>query len=535
MQPQVTTTLEDDIRELRALEAELERRDMLVKPDMWVQRRLKEHLWSKQREILRAVAKHRRVAVKSCHEVGKSFTAARVVGWWLDSNPIGEAFAVTSAPTAAQVRSILWREIGRLHAKGELKGRVNQTEWLAKPVAGKEELIAFGRKPDEYQPTAFQGIHARRVLVVFDEACGIPGGAQSLWEAADSLIANDLSKMLAIGNPDDPTSHFHEICKPGSGWHVITISAFDSPNFTGEPMPQPVLDQLIGRLYVEEKRKKWANKWFWINRHHQPCTPEEGVQVVCPEGIKREESAAPTWFSKVLGEFPEHAENGGLIPLSWIRAAQERDLTPMLQEPVHPGSTATKEQLEIFEQALKRWRAIPNRLGCDVGGGGDSSCVAHRRGPVVRVIREDHIPDTMVTTGNVIADLRRTGAEYVNVDYIGLGRGVVDRGREQNLPFVPIVSGEAAHDSESFANRRAELWWGLRERFESGDIDIDPEDQDLADELASIRYKRTSSGKIQIESKEEAKKRGVASPNRADAIMFAFAIEREPGDFGVTI
>src|SRR5262249_55451908 len=160
-------------------------------PVLWCQQRLGETLWSKQKDILYSVRDYRKTAVMSCHEIGKSFLAGRIVAWWLDVWPPGEAFVVTSAPTGAQVQAILWKEIGRAHAKGNLRGRVTQTEWHLRMPAGNEELIAFGRKPSDYSPTSFQGIHARRVLYVFDEACGMPG---SLWEAADSLIANDLSK-----------------------------------------------------------------------------------------------------------------------------------------------------------------------------------------------------------------------------------------------------------------------------------------------------------------------------------------------------
>lgn len=472
--------------EMVAIEAELSRRDFREHPSKWAKERLGDTLWSAQDRILTSIANNRRTAVKSCHEIGKSYVAAIAVGWWLDVWPLGDAFVVTSAPTAAQVRAILWREIGRVHTRGKLPGRCNQTEWLMEMKGGKEELVAFGRKPDDYDPAAFQGIHAPRVLYVFDEACGIPS---SLWEAADSLIANDWSKALAIGNPDDPNTEFYNVCKPGSGWNVVSVSAFDSPNLTGEPMPERILQQLIGKTYIEEKRRKWAPHWSW--------TPD-GTRVVPPPGAKITDSSNPLWQSKILGEFPENVDAGGLIPLSWIRAAQARSLPPV----------------------------GPSKLGLDVGGGGDSSCGAHAQGPVVRVLWEDKNPDTMQTCGNAVATRKRIGAEVVNVDVIGIGRGIVDRALELKEPFVGINVGEAADDAESYLNRRAELWWGVRERFESGTIDLDPMDEDTAGELLSIRYKRTSSGKIQIESKDEAKKRGIPSPNRAEAVMLALATEK---------
>lgn len=436
-------------------------------PVSWIRDRLGEHIWSKQRAIIESVRDHRRTAVQSCHSSGKSWTAARIVAWWLASHEPGEAFVVTSAPTGRQVRAILWREIGRAHAAGRLDGRLNLTEWWLKASAGNEELVAFGQKPADMDPSAFQGIHARAVLVIFDEACGIP---EPLWIAADTLIANEESRFLAIGNPDDPTAEFAAVCAPGSGWNVITVSAFDTPNMTGEAVPDRLRHVLISPMWVEEKRAKWGE-------------------------------TNPLYISKVLGQFPESAQDG-LIPLSWIRAAQERELPP----------------------------SDPVELGVDVGGGGDRSVIAVRRGPVVRVIRRDQTPNTMHTYGNVLGTLRDERAHRAKVDEVGIGRGMVDLARDQGRTDVVGVNvGQSAKESEAFQNLRAEGYWALRERFQQGEIDIDPADDDLAAQLASLRFKRsTNGGRIQIESKDEMKRRGLSSPDDADAVMLAFIDPPEP-------
>ena len=172
-------------------------------PVGWVTERLKQIVWSKQSEIMLSIRDNRRTAVRSCHGVGKSHTASLVAAWWLDTHPPGEAFVVTSAPTFAQVRAILWRYIRRTHRRGKLAGRVNQTEWHID-----DELVAFGRKPADHDESAFQGIHARYVLVILDEACGIP---EQLWIAADALTTNADCRILAIGNPDNPSSHFRKV------------------------------------------------------------------------------------------------------------------------------------------------------------------------------------------------------------------------------------------------------------------------------------------------------------------------------------
>jgi len=448
---------------------ELERLQWLRDPAIFIEERCHEFLWSKQKAICASVCANRRTAVHSCHETGKSFLAARLAAWWLCAHKPGEAFVVSSAPTGRQVRTILWREIGRIHAQARLPGRCNQTEWLMDMPAGNEEIVAFGMKPDDMSPTAFQGIHARYVLVIFDEACGI---AQALWDAADSLVANDDSRMLAIGNPDDPETEFHEVCKPGSGWNVIGIGYLDTPNFTGEKVPAYLPALLIGPFWVEEKRRKWGE----LN---------------------------PLFISKVMGQFPVVTIDG-LISLKWIREAQSRELTP----------------------------GLPHELGVDVGGGGNKSVTCERLGCHYRIVRRDSNPDTMATCGELIAMLiaaeetRVLGGSQITsakVDEIGIGRGIVNRAAELKRHEVHGVNvGRRAKDHEHFENIRAEGYWDLREQFQNGLVDIDADDDDLAAQLADLKYKRSSHGKILMESKDQIKRRNNGrSPDDADAMMLA--------------
>lgn len=492
-------SVEEAAAELAAIENELARRRYRHDPVFWAAHRLGDTLWSKQQEIIESVRDRRRTAVQSCHEIGKSYIAATIVGWWLDTHKAGDAFVVTSAPSANQVKAILWREIGRVHSRGNLPGRVNQTEWymLGLGGEGKEELVAFGRKPDDYDPTAFQGIHAPYVLIIFDEACGIP---LSLWDAGDSLIANDTSKALAIGNPDDPLSEFQNVCTPGSGWNVISVGAFDTPNFTGEDMPDRVLKQLIGRTYVEEKRRKWAPLWYWVDKNGQRIdfnasqpVPREAVRVVPPPGSD-EMATDPLWQSKVLGRFPTVSEEGSLIPLHWIKAAQKRT--------IEPG------EIDI--------------LTLDVGSGGDSSTCGHRRGGHFRILWEDHEPDTMKTCGRFLGTMNVTRSPEGRVDRIGIGKGIADRAKELKRPVVGIAVSEQANETDDYYNLRSEAWWEVRTAFERGEIDLDELDEDLASQLSTLKYKRTSSGQVQVESKLDARKRGIPSPNRADALMLSY-------------
>jgi hypothetical protein len=124
----------------RRLRLELHRHD----PAAWVLDRVGERLWSKQAEIARAVVSHRRVAVRSAQDVGKSMMASRLGCWFIDTHAPGEAFVVTTAPTMAQVEAVLWREMHTVHRRAQLPGRMNQTEWKIG-----RDLVAIGRS----QPT----------------------------------------------------------------------------------------------------------------------------------------------------------------------------------------------------------------------------------------------------------------------------------------------------------------------------------------------------------------------------------------------
>lgn len=451
-------------------------------PVGWVRMRLGEHLWSKQQAIAESVRDHRRTAVKSCHDSGKSFIASRLVAWWIDVHPPGEAIVVSTAPTYDQINKILWEEIRATARKAKnqgkpLPGRVLQSdEWKLDDGT----IVAFGRKPADTDEHGFQGIHRRYVLVILDEACGIPA---QLWTAVEAITTNVECRILAIGNPDDPNTEFAAVCKPGSGWNVIGISAYQTPNLTDEAIPEALRPLLLSADWVRDKEQRWKGR--------------------------------PAFTSKVLGEFPDIGIDTLITP-AMIRAAQERTLQPL------------------------SW-AI---LGVDVARfGSDRTVIALRTGPVVRVVGEYGKLATTETTGHVIVAKREHNAAEIRVDGVGVGGGVVDQLLEAGHDVLDMQAGAAALDSEHYLNARAEWYWALRERFEDGDIDIDADDDELAADLGSIRYKYTARGQVQIESKDDMRKRGLPSPDRADAVMLTAASrppagvleDEEDDDFSISV
>lgn len=474
----MVSALEDRILDLAEaklrLKAKAKQRSRIYVDDPvgHIEKRQKEFIWSKQKTIAQSVVTHKRTAVHACHAPGKSFLAARIAAWWIDAHEAGEAFVVTTAPTFPQVRAILWREIRRAHNRAKLPGRVNQTEWIL-PVDGSDELVAFGRKPADYDEAAFQGIHARYVLVIMDEAAGIPA---DLWNAVESITTNDDARILAIGNPDDPSSVFASKCAPDSQWNTIHISAFDTPNFTDEPFPDELRPYLVTPGWVKEQEA------------------EHGKE-------------SPWYQSRVLGQFPDNAE-ATLVPISWAQACRYGD----------------GERPEIPDNPVIQ-------LGVDVGETGDETSVCLRYGQRAIMKREWHgrTPDPDMAVGMIMRVAREWKPTKIKVDAIGVGWGLQGSLRRElkdagiKCQVVPVKVSEGARRKEKYPRLRDELWWEVgRELTREQAWDLTDVPETCIGQLVAPKYAIDTSGRTKVEKKEETKKRLGRSPDLADALLLAF-------------
>ncbi len=183
----------------------------------------------------------------------------------------------------------------------------------------------------------------------------------------------------------------------------------------------------------------------------------------------------------------------------------------------------------------KEWEEYAITFGLDVAGGengGDESVLYARQGPKIVGFRAFKEPDDLrmlsVVRIGVVELSRGKGVDQINIDSAGIGRflhlGLVNSGWK----VVPVNVGRRAFDKEQFANLKAEDYWSLRERFREGRV-VGPLDPLTMTQLANLRYRRTLTNQIEVERKKEAKKRGVASPDRAEALMLCFAgtVERK--------
>lgn len=436
-------------------------------PVGWISDRLDETTWSKQREIMESVRDNRRTAVKSCHNIGKSHIASRAACWWLDTHPLGDTFVVTTAPSFPQVRAILWRYIGQAHRKGDLTGRVNQTEWWMG-----EEMVAYGRKPADYDEVAFQGIHATYVLLIIDEAGGVP---ESLWTAAGSIVSNEGCRVLAIGNPDDPSSRFADVCQPGSGYNVISVAASQSPNFTGESVPLALSKKLISQLYLDDLTA-------------DGCGP-----------------GTPIWTAKVDAEFPIDSETK-VVRISKLAKCR-------------------------IDQEYEGADLLPVKLGVDVGGSetGDFTVIRERRGRKAGRTWRIQSSDSDVVAAFIRDAIVEADATVVNIDSIGIGWGVAGHlnakreAGEHSAQIVKVNVGKASSRPERYPRLRDEIWWEVgRLNCERSTWDLSEIDDRTAGDLLAPEYTIDASGRIKVEPKEDTRKRLGRSPDDGDALLLAF-------------
>ncbi len=169
----------------------------------------------------------------------------------------------------------------------------------------------------------------------------------------------------------------------------------------------------------------------------------------------------------------------------------------------------------------------PVEMGIDVARSGtDKTVIYLRRGPSAMLLLDDHITDTMRVVEEARKLITRYNPSVVRVDAIGIGAGVYDRlsqlfGDNDSVEIVEFIAGANAVEGERFFNARSEALWLVRERCEKGDISIPP-DNELKNQMSSIRYLLRSDKRVQIESKEAMRKRGMRSPDKLDALCLAF-------------
>ena len=414
-----------------------------------------------------------RVAVRGPHGLGKTFIAAILVHHAVLTSEV-DAKIPTTASAWRQLEKYLWPEIRKL-AKSIVWPDVGRppydprSEFFQLSIRMMDRNVeAFALASDDH--TTLEGAHASNISFIFDEAKTIP---VPTWDALEGAFSTEglfghVINALAISTPGDPSGRFYDIHTHKTGYedwttrHVTIDEAIAAGRISGK--------------WVDQRRRQWG-----------------------------EDSSV--YQNRVLGEFADNSETG-VIPLSWVNKAIERWYD--WDRRGKPESTGIRT------------------VGVDVARmGEDSTVVARRNVFILTDIHSFQKTPTTVTAGRV----KNLGKDRViNIEGDALGSAVYDMLKEQGVPNVRLViPGSKTYFKDvsgelGFLNIRAAMWWNLREMLdpEHGKGIALPDDHMLKADLTTPTFDYTSRGDIKLEEKREIKKRLGRSPDKGDAVCYAF-------------
>ena len=407
-----------------------------------------------QAEFLEAIANgERKISIRSGHGTGKSTSASWAMLWYLLMRFPNKV--VVTAPTSGQLFDALFAElkrwIGELPkpVQGLLTVKSDRVELAAAP----SEMFISARTSRAETPEALAGVHSENVLLVVDEASGVP---EKVFEAAAGSMSGHNATTVLLSNPTRSVGTFYESQnRMSDSWWTRRWSCVDSP--------------LVSDEFVDEMRERYG-----------------------------EESNA--FRIRVLGEFPL-ADDDTIIPFHFVDAAMNR-------------------QIDIDKDRAPVWSLDPARFGTD------RTAFCKRVGSVVTEIKSWRGLDLMQTVGRVMAEYEALAPSSrpseILVDSIGIGSGVVDRMRELGAPVRGVNVAESPSMGGTYNNLRTELWFKTKAWLEDRSCKL-PNDDELLADLTGIRYSFTSSGKMAAESKDQMRRRGLRSPDLADAICLTMA------------
>lgn len=462
-----------------------ERAERIRDPVSFQHRILKRRLTSQQQQIARAAASQRATAVKGCHGSGKTFVVSGCVLHHLAVYPHGKVFTI--APTLRQVK-LLWEEI-ELARRSSL---ITFPECSTTGLRITEERYGLGFSSSK--GVNAQGMHGLDVLIIKDES---PGISPEVGDAIEGIRMAGRVRILDLGNPTIPSGQFYEnFTKNRGAVECITISAFDTPNLQHpdgraftiaelEAMSEEELNEapfpgLVSRFGVLDRYRRWG-----------------------PNN--------PRYISRVLGQFPSQSQ-WAVFDLAWIERSKR----------------------EPTEAELERAEGKVIQVGIDVAAGGDdeTAAVARVNGIVIaRAAWSDSDPPLTSWLGKLRRQPWKLGP--VMMDTVGVGFHLARSIAEQNFEVYGFKAGSQPMDQEQFLNAKAEAYFRLRDMYKADyvshyghDVVSGVEgacwDEDTAAQLSTIEYKELLNGKIMIEPKDQARKRGIASPDRAEAEIMAF-------------
>lgn len=421
-----------------------------------------------QQEALMDLAENPKVAIKSGQGVGKTGMEAVALLWFLTCFPYPRV--VATAPTKQQLHDVLWSEVSKWQERSPLLREV--LKWTKTYIYMKgHEKRWFATARTATKPENMQGFHEDNMLFIIDEASGV---ADPIMEAILGTLSGGNNKLLMCGNPTKTTGTFYD--------------AFYS--------------------------SRWMYKCHTVSSEESPRTSKDNIKAL----IDRFGYDSNVVRVRVRGLFPK----------------QEDDVFISLQL----LEDAVKLEIDVEDLEDKQ---PPDRIdiGVDVARfGDDNTAIAQKIGMEIPPLLIRHGQDTMRTVGDVVRiykDLMECYPAYedyvyVKIDDTGVGGGVSDRLKEvkeeeglDRMLVIPVNFAKKAPKAKSarfYDDIVTWMWATVRDLMEAKEVKL-PDDSVLVGEFSTRKYHFLSNGKQRLESKDDLKKRGLNSPDRADAVALA--------------
>ena len=434
-----------------------------------------------QAEVLKALEHHHFVAVKSGHGIGKTRLEGWIANWWLDTR--GLRVPITG-PAGDQLNNVVWPEV--------IDTNRRKPEWLSRQYEGTTEELRYRTHPENWRAIlrtaridnndALQGFH--RVLFILDEGSGIRDG---IFEVAEGAFGDPENYGLMMGNPTRLSGYMYNVFHRKSFWYTLSFSSEET-----------LTDTEYGYTYLDpfgeirEIRVKGRQTRAWIESMREKYGLASNVYRV-----------------RVMGEFA-NVGSDQLIEERWLKDVFR---------------TGTAEGNKKYKR----------RMGIDPAWTGeDDTGVVIREGDKVLHAEFWHGFDLVESFNRLRVLWDEWKVEVGHIDTVGVGAGLYDMfrhalwGNQLGYPVVKVQCSERAPEDKDGACKtlRDWLWWKSRKYFRTRPVKFaglpeEPAWKQLKDELLEPTYK-IQNGKVTAESKDEMKKRGLRSPNLADALNTTF-------------
>lgn len=471
------------------------------------------NLDKEQQAIVTSVQFNPRTSVASGTARGKDFVAACcavsclfLTPRWNSRKELVENTKVAlTAPTDRQVKNIMMPEVARLMERTKQRGIILPGSVTTDRIrTNSREWFLTGFKADEQNHEAWSGFHAVHTMFIVTEASGV---SDNIFDAIEGNLQGD-SRILLVFNPNTPIGYAARSQK-GERWAKFRLNSLTAPNVTEKRI---IIPGQVDYPWVVDKLEQWCMRIRPDEVQPELDDFEFEGQWYRPEDLFRK---------KVLGKFPKVGDDV-LIPQQWIETAQERWKQAHGKEPIERDGDI-------------------RMLGVDVAGmGRDATCYVERMGAWCSGFDSHNsggTADHMEVAGKVATWRRRNPYGFVSIDTIGEGAGVYSRCREvENSPEYIISCKYSEWGGNNpdkmrditgqyrFVNMRAYLFWCVRDWLnpKNNTGAMLPPDPLFEEEATEIRWFFRSDGKIQIEPKEDIKKRLNRSTDRFDALANTF-------------